>query len=191
MIVLLVGPPGSGKSTIEKELVSRGLAKKLISSTTRKPRPGEVDGVDYYFVSRENFNPESLVEFVLYDGNFYGLSKEEVDKTTGNNLYVAVVEMQGAVQLTRYLKENPIIIFLSTPKSVLKRRLIQRNTPDRMSKLDGDNRTGKFADYIVNTLGKVDDSIDQILTICSDQAINNMVIDDVLRKEEDGELHGE
>lgn len=106
VLVGLIGPSGCGKSWAEN-LMSKNLSyKKLISSTTREPREGEVDGVDYYFLKKEEWDSSEFIEEVEFAGNKYGLKKSELD--TEKNC-VVVIEPNGAKQILQYLKENPIL----------------------------------------------------------------------------------
>lgn len=95
-IFVVVGPSGSGKTTLTRE---SGL-KELVSHTTRERRKGEVEGVDYYFVTDKEFDRIPMVEVVAYNGNRYGSSKEEFDKAD-----VVVAEPHGAGQLKKYCSD--------------------------------------------------------------------------------------
>lgn len=86
-IIALMGASGSGKSTLGRALEETGL-QQLVSFTTRKPRPGEVDGKDYHFIERKDIPWGDLVEHTEYAGNFYGLTKKEVhDKLSESDVY--------------------------------------------------------------------------------------------------------
>ena len=102
-IVLLIGESGSGKSWIANLLKKKGLAEAL-SNTTRFPRKGEIDGVHYNFINREDWNSDELVEETKFGGNFYGLSSSELDKSDED--LVIVVEPKGAQQIVDFVKEN-------------------------------------------------------------------------------------
>ena len=109
LIITLTGPTASGKSTLERMLVERGFAK-VISVTTRAPREGEVNGVDYFFVSHEEFEElkanKQLVESVEYQGNFYAVTKGEILRAFAQGKpVVVVVEPSGALQIVSYARE--------------------------------------------------------------------------------------
>ena len=78
-IIVLVGPSGSGKTSIGDVLTAEHGVPKLVTTTTREPRMGEVDGVDYYFREFSELDSDAFVEQTIYNNNRYGLTKEEVD----------------------------------------------------------------------------------------------------------------
>lgn len=109
-MVILVGESASGKSTIEKILTEKYGYKKTISYTTRQPRDEEVDGVDYYFISEdeytEKFHSGYFVETGAYNGWFYGSTKEQYDENT-----VCVLTPHGLRQIKNNFGEEEIISF--------------------------------------------------------------------------------
>lgn len=131
MLITITGPACAGKSTFEKELVSNKGWNRITSFTTREPRQGEVDGVDYFFL--EEPPPESdVVEQVEYNGKFYGILKSELEKARTKNT-VVVVEPNGATKLESYCAENDILvfkIFITQPSAVLVKRFLSRSVPD-------------------------------------------------------------
>jgi len=121
-IILIVGASGSGKSTLEKKLIEYNPSQyyKAVSMTTRKPRGGETNGVDYYFVSREEFDNSALMESVEFAGNKYGLPASEIHSEKDT---VVVVEPHGAKQILEYIEEHslevePILIYFDIPQKV-------------------------------------------------------------------------
>ena len=123
-MLVLVGPSASGKSAIVKCLESRYGIKKFITCTTRPMRVGEVDKVDYYFMTKEEFNTRynnnEFIETVFYNGNYYGTLKSEA----GINK-VVILEPQG---LRNFLDsvDNIYSVFLRTDVEILKSRMIGR-----------------------------------------------------------------
>ena len=123
-MLVLVGPSASGKSAIVKCLESKYGIKKFITCTTRPMRVGEVDKVDYYFMTKEEFkgryNNNEFIETVFYNGNYYGTLKSEagIDK-------VVILEPQG---LNNFLNsvDNIYSVFLYTNPEILKQRMISR-----------------------------------------------------------------
>ena len=83
LLFVISGPAGSGKSTINKKLVESGKFEFSVSATTRKPRAGEIDGVHYHFISREDFEKKiaagEMLEHAEYVGNFYGTPRAAVE----------------------------------------------------------------------------------------------------------------
>ena len=89
ILIVLSGPSGSGKDTVLSQLIdSNEDIKVSISMTTRAPRAGEIDGVDYYVVTREYFEKKiadgSMLEYAEYNGNYYGTPKDQVDEMLRN-----------------------------------------------------------------------------------------------------------
>lgn len=123
-MLVLVGPSASGKSAIVKCLESKYGIKKFITCTTRPMRVGEVDKVDYYFMTKEDFNlrynNNEFIETVFYNGNYYGTLKSEA----GINK-VVILEPQG---LKNFLEsvDNIYSVFLHTNSDILKQRMINR-----------------------------------------------------------------
>lgn len=123
-MLVLVGPSASGKSAIVKCLESKYGIKKFITCTTRPMRVGEVDKVDYYFMTKDEFNEHYInnefIETVFYNGNYYGTLKKEA----GINK-VVILEPQG---LKKFLEavENIYSVFLYTNPDILKMRMINR-----------------------------------------------------------------
>jgi len=128
------GPSGVGKSTIVRQVVANDPGIHFsVSHTTRKPRAGEKDGVDYFFVDRPQFQKEiaagSFLEHAEYQGNLYGTSKKAVEIPTreGYDL-ILEVEIQGAQQLRERLSEA-VRIFIEPPSfEILEDRLRKRST---------------------------------------------------------------
>ncbi|HWL24368.1 MAG TPA: guanylate kinase [Ureibacillus sp.] len=135
LLIVLSGPSGVGKGTVRKELFSQPDTnyEYSVSMTTRKPREGEVDGVDYFFKSREEFEAliESggLLEHAEFVGNYYGTPIEYVNETldAGRDVFLEI-EVQGAAQI-REKAPDALFIFLAPPSiSELQNRLITRGT---------------------------------------------------------------
>jgi len=130
---VLSGPAGSGKDTLLNEFFRLGGAAKTISATTRAPREGERDGVDYYFMSREEFEEQiangRLLEYTEYCGNYYGTLKSEVDRICAAGLDVILkIEVEGG-RAVKALLPDALLVFLLPPSAEeLARRLRGRGT---------------------------------------------------------------
>jgi guanylate kinase len=133
-VFVITGPSGVGKGTLIKRLLSRCPNLELsISATTREPREGEVDGVDYHFLSAEEFElrveEKDFLEFATYSGNRYGTLRSEVERRLeAGHSVVLEIEVQGATQV-RAAKPDSIQIFIAPPDpTVLRDRLAGRGT---------------------------------------------------------------
>lgn len=134
-LVVISGPSGSGKTTICKRLLEDPSIVMSVSATTRKRRPGEVDGKDYYFLDPEEFQRKvrngEFLEYAEYNGNFYGTLRSEVEGSLSQGLTVILeIEVQG----TRKLRESGVdalFLFVMPPSpEELERRLRNRHTED-------------------------------------------------------------
>ena len=133
-LIILSGPSGAGKGTIYNELLKHDSNLRFsVSMTTRKPRDGEVNGKDYFFVTIEEFKKEiendSFLEYALVHGNYYGTLKKEVERDLDNgNDVILDIDIQGAVNI-KAKKEDGIFIFIMPPSMrELKNRLVKRGT---------------------------------------------------------------
>lgn len=168
----LIGPPTAGKTTIEKELRKYGIPA-MVSYTTRPPRSGETEGVDYYFVTRETFSKTEMIEKVSYSGNFYGLAKNEViQKTDQNPISVVSVDRHGLDQLKKLLGKRLISIFILVDEAtIIDRVLLQGGNPEQIqerinyAKAAGEFDQWQIADYVVKNTSSLDSAVRQILAI--------------------------
>jgi guanylate kinase len=133
-VFVITGPSGVGKGTLIRELCQRVPDLELsISATTREPRQGEVDGRDYHFLSREDFDRrvegEDFLEFATYSGNRYGTLRTEVERRlAAGHSVVLEIEVQGARQVRAAMRES-IQVFIAPPDpAVLRERLDARGT---------------------------------------------------------------
>ena len=139
-IIVIAAPSGCGKSTIIKALFDEENASELdlrfsISATTREPRPGEKEGVNYYFMTEEAFR-DAIVEggFLeyeeVYPGRFYGTLRNEVDRIIGEGHNVLLeIDVNGALGVKKIYGERALTIFVRPPSvDELRRRLEARGT---------------------------------------------------------------
>jgi guanylate kinase len=134
LLIVISGPSGVGKDTLIKRLLEldRNL-RYSVSCTTRAPRPGEVDGADYTFVSRERFqeliDEGAFLEYATYNGNLYGTLAERVERARADGHDIVLkIEVQGAEQVRKRVPDA-ILIFVAPPSvNELVRRQEQRNT---------------------------------------------------------------
>ena len=136
-IIVIAAPSGCGKSTIINALLEGGDLNLgfSVSATTRPPREGEVDGVNYYFMSEENFRDAiaegRFVEFEeVYPGRFYGTLRSEIDRILdeGHNI-ILDLDVNGALSVKKLYGREALSIFIEPPSiEVLRRRLEYRGT---------------------------------------------------------------
>ncbi|GAD15745.1 guanylate kinase [Lentilactobacillus otakiensis DSM 19908 = JCM 15040] len=138
MLIVLSGPSGVGKGTVRKALFEEPDVdfEYSTSMTTRKPRPGEKNGVDYYFVSKEQFEENiqngEMLEYAKYVDNYYGTPLKYVNETleAGKDVFLEI-EVNGAMQV-RANVPDAVFVFLTPPDLMeLKHRLVGRGT-DKM-----------------------------------------------------------
>lgn len=135
LLIVLSGPSGVGKGTVRKAIFEEeGIDFQYsISATTRQSRVGEVDGEDYFFVSREEFEQKivngDMLEYAQYVNNYYGTPKSFIDETlaSGRDVFLEI-DVQGALQVKSKMPEG-IYIFLTPPDLTnLRERLVGRGT---------------------------------------------------------------
>lgn len=177
MLIIFSGPSGTGKDTVLQEVIkNRDDIKVSVSMTTRKVRGDEVDGVHYYFVSKEFFEKKiaenKMLEYAEYAGNMYGTPKDPVDEMIkAGKAVVLEIEVQGADKVR---KNNPdaISIFLMPPSMrVLEERLRARGTDDeetinhRLVIAREEIRRSSEFDYVVvnDTVENAADAINSII----------------------------
>lgn len=160
-LVVVSGPSGAGKSTVLSKVLAADPNKMFsVSATTREPRPGETDGVDYFFVNRERFEQmiaeDDLLEYACYVGNYYGTPKKPVlDSIAAGRDVFFDIEVQGAMQIKRRHPEA-ILIFLIPPHfSDIESRLRGRCTEtdekvmQRLQTAKEEYRHADIYDYVV------------------------------------------
>ena len=177
LILVISGPAGSGKSTVTKFIKENPDYVFSISRTTRYTRPGEVDGVDYYFISKDEFKQklaeDDFLEHAEYCGEFYGTPKslvyEQIEK--GKNV-ILEIEVAGAMQVKEKCPDAVLIMLLPPSFKVQEERLRGRGTETEekiLKRLEQTRRELPLVheyDYIVfNEDGKSKDAADDIFSI--------------------------
>jgi guanylate kinase len=135
LLIVLSGPSGVGKGTVRKEIFSHpnNDFEYSISMTTRAPREGEVDGVDYFFKKKEEFEgliqQGKLLEYAQFVGNYYGTPVDYVRKTldSGKDVFLEI-EVKGARQVREKFPEGLFIFLMPPSLSELKNRIVTRGT---------------------------------------------------------------
>lgn len=137
-LIVLSGPSGAGKGTICNELLKQVDTLSLsISMTTRSPRESEVDGKDYYFVTKEQFEEYiakgNFLEYAKVHGdNYYGTPKNKVEEilSSGRDI-ILEIDIQGALEVKEKMKEGIFIFIMPPSMRELKDRLVKRNTESK------------------------------------------------------------
>lgn len=124
-MLVLVGASGTGKSAIRNYLISEYQMDKVVSCTTRAMREGEVDGQDYFFLQKEDFEHRIqnnwFLEYTLYNDNYYGIPKHQIKDNS-----IAIVEPDGVDSLKKQEDINLTIVYLQSLSTVRKERMKKR-----------------------------------------------------------------
>ena len=161
LLVVLSGPSGCGKGTVIRELM-QGHPNLFysVSATTRQPRPGEEDGVHYYFLKKEQFEEliasDGMLEYANYCGNYYGTPRAAVEEQckAGKDV-ILEIEVQGAMQVREKCPDAVFLFVLPPSAEELARRLTDRRTEDpqtvhnRLVKAKEEMAMAGSYDYIV------------------------------------------
>ena len=195
LLVVLSGPSGVGKGPVRKALFATDHDKKQffysVSATTRQARPGERDGKDYFFVSKDKFEQmiadEELLEYAEYVGNYYGTPLAYIDEMTNNGKDVFLeIEVQGALQVKRRMPDG-VFIFLAPPNlRELESRIVNRGTDspeviaERMETARRELQLMTQYDYVVEN-DAVNKAVERIQTIIKAEHLKvDRFIDDVV-----------
>lgn len=133
ILAIISGFSGAGKGTVVNRLLEKESYAVSISATTRKPRTGEVDGQNYFFRTKDEFEKmianEQLIEYAEYVGNYYGTPKDYVFKKLDEGFDVILeIEMQGALKVKEKFPETALIFITPPSADELKKRLVGRGT---------------------------------------------------------------
>ena len=188
MLVILSGVSGAGKDTIKKELIKRmDNVISLPSFTSRKPRVGEEEGVQYHFITKQEFEERiknnEFYEYDLHHENYYGTSRKLLnEKIASGKIIVKDIEVNGTENLIKLLKDETklVTIFLRVEKEELRRRLIARGdnlSEDeielRLGRLDYEEDKIRLYDYMIKN-DDFEKTVQLIITIIENEArLNN------------------
>lgn len=177
--IVLSGPSGVGKGTICNTLIKELDAWYSISMTTRGIRDGEVDGVNYYFVSRKEFEKRieegKLLEYNIYNGNYYGTPKDKILEKIEDGINVfSEIDVNGAFNIKKIFPDT-LLIYIAPPSiEVLRDRLIGRGTEDietienRLKIAEDELKRVDFYDYVI-----VNDNLDEAI-----EKVRNIILDE-------------
>ena len=181
ILIVLSGFSGAGKGTIMKELMKKYAAHYAlsISATTRKPRTGETDGVEYFFKSKDEFEKmiaqEELIEYAKYVDNYYGTPKAYVEEQLAAGKDVILeIEIQGALKVKEKFPDT-LLLFVTPPSAEeLKNRLVGRGTEtmdvieSRLSRAVEEAQGIEAYDYlVVNDV--LEDCVEEVHSIISNE----------------------
>ncbi|RJX25687.1 MAG: guanylate kinase [Acholeplasma sp.] len=177
LLIVLSGPSGVGKGTVRRALFQMPNHDLVysVSMTTRKPRLGEVDGVDYYFVDKETFlkriKENKFLEWAEFVGNYYGTPRDKVEEQLDQGKEVVLeIEVEGALQVRKQMKDAVFIFLVPPGKQALYERLLLRGTDTeemierRMKKAESEFLLAHKYDYIVVN-DEVNNAADRIMAI--------------------------
>jgi guanylate kinase len=192
LLIVISGPSGVGKDSVLQCLKERELPLSfVVTATDRPPRPNEVDGVDYFFISKEEFQrmieADEFIEYALVYDDYKGVPKEQIRKAMASGLDVVMrVDVQGAATI-REIAPEALLIFLTTnSEEELIERLKSRKTetPEKLQKrIDTARkelkRIDEFDYRVVNEDGCLDTTVDTIIAILKAEhhAVNPRKVD--------------
>ena len=199
LLVVVSGPSGAGKGTICQALLERTSLAYSVSATTRKPRAGEVDGVNYHFLSVEAFEEmiekDGLLEWAKVYDNYYGtpLKKVEEKLAAGEDILLEI-DTQGAMKVREKFPEGVYIFILPPSLAELERRIRGRDTETedvlqkRLAAAIDEIEAGKCYKYVV-TNDEVDGAVESVCAILAAErrlvARNGELFDEIEKGRED------
>ncbi len=200
LLIVVSGPSGAGKGTICKALLEKHDDLFIsVSATTRQPRAGEVDGVNYHFITKEDFikrvEQKDFLEYAEVYGNYYGTPKSKVEEMldSGKNV-ILEIDIQGALKVKENFKEGVFIFILPPSMEELKQRIIKRGseTPESLmrrfkSAYQEINYISKYNYAVVNDV--VDVAVSKIEGIITAEKCRVDRIKDTILDSKEGLIH--
>lgn len=190
LLIVVSGPSGAGKDTICQKLIKENSNIWMsVSMTTRKPRPLEKDGVDYFFVSSEEFenkiNDNTFLEYASYNDNYYGTPKDKVEeKLNEGKDVILVIDINGAINIKKIIPSALFIFIMPLDMETLKNRLIGRKTESKdkvvqrfITAYNEVNNYKKYNYVVVND--KVEDAVNKVKSIIQSEKCRVDRIEDI------------
>ena len=190
LLIVVSGPSGAGKDTICQKLIKENSNIWMsVSMTTRKPRPLEKDGVDYFFVSSEEFenkiNDNTFLEYASYNDNYYGTPKDKVEeKLNEGKDVILVIDINGAINIKKIIPSALFIFIMPPDMETLKNRLIGRKTESKdkvvqrfITAYNEVNNCKKYNYVVVND--KVEDAVNKVKSIIQSEKCRVDRIEDI------------
>lgn len=190
LLIVVSGPSGAGKDTICQKLIKENSNIWMsVSMTTRKPRPLEKDGVDYFFVSSEEFenkiNDNTFLEYASYNDNYYGTPKDKVEeKLNEGKDVILVIDINGAINIKKIIPSALFIFIMPPDMETLKNRLIGRKTESKdkvvqrfITAYNEVNNYKKYNYVVVND--KVKDAVNKVKSIIQSEKCRVDRIEDI------------
>ena len=190
LVIVVSGPSGAGKDTICQKLIKENSNIWMsVSMTTRKPRPLEKDGVDYFFVSSEEFenkiNDNTFLEYASYNDNYYGTPKDKVEeKLNEGKDVILVIDINGAINIKKIIPSALFIFIMPPDMETLKNRLIGRKTESKdkvvqrfITAYNEVNNYKKYNYVVVND--KVEDAVNKVKSIIQSEKCRVDRIEDI------------
>ena len=199
-LIVISGPSGAGKGTVISKLLEKNKDLWLsISATSRKPRGKEKDGVEYYFLSEEDFekkiDEDYFLEYAKYQDNYYGTPKSTiVDKLKEGLDVILEIEIQGAAKIKELVPEAIFIFILPPTEKELLKRLIGRNTEDsnkiikRFERAYKEiNEVTKYNYVVVND--EIDNAVEKVKSIIKAEKCRVDRIEDITLANQEEIIH--
>jgi len=177
LMIVISGPAGSGKGTVNAHLLNTGEFVYSVSATTRAPRPGELDGVNYHYITREEFlsriQSGDMLEYTEYCGNFYGTPRKEAEEVLASGKHLILeIEVEGARNVKKAFPDAVLIMLLPPSFAVQEHRLRSRGTEteekirERLTRTREEIAQADCYDYVVyNYDGKDTEASEEIRAI--------------------------